>query len=164
MRITRFQSIYEDIVRRHGLDPTGDAITYDTARAIAERINQRVRMAFEAWSFPELTLTEERAFRSVWNDTRQLHIGEEIFFIPSVKYYKVRTDLASDLPIGTPPATQAVTGGPWVTNAAFFTDLTLVDSFIEYDQTCKRSIGRALGVYSQNPRTINPRSCQCICL
>src|SRR5262245_51357903 len=103
MRTVTFQSVYESVVRRHGLDPSSDAITQNTARTIAERINERVRTGWTYWPFPELTLTEERAYRTVWNSTHQFYRGDELFYLPSATYYKVKPDAPSDPPIGQPP-------------------------------------------------------------
>jgi len=148
MRTVTFQSVYDAILQRHGLDPVGDAVTQNTARAITEHITERVRTGWNYWPFPELTRTEERAYRTVWNDSRQFNVDDELFFIPSMGYYKV----VSNPPIGTPPATQNPTTGAWTTNTTYYEVLDPVDTYVEYDQPCKKPIDRVLGIYSQNPR------------
>lgn len=155
MRTVTLQSVYHAILRRHGYDPLGDRVGQDTARAIVEHINQRVHTAWRTWPIPELTNTEERAYRTVWNDSRQFHAEDELFFIPSASYYKVLTGVTP--PVGTPPATLDPVAG-WITDATYYEPLTVTDTYIAYDQTCKKPIEQVLGVYSQNPRnrTVDP--------
>jgi hypothetical protein len=153
--------VYEAIVRRHGMDPRGDAITQDTANAITEHINNRIQMGFSYWPFPDLTVTEERAYRTVWNATNQFYRGDDVFFIPNATYYHVLDNLITDPIPGTPPSTQSGLDGTWTTNSAYFEILSPVDTYVAYDQTCKHSIGQALGVYSRNPRLNSANGCCC---
>jgi hypothetical protein len=154
VRTVTFQSVFQGVLRRHGLDPTGDAITMDTGEAIAEKISRRAGYGLKQWDFQEFSHTEERAFRSIWNNTRQfLRVGDngapdEFFYIgtPIIQlsdqgYYKVKSTAPSDPPVGTLP-----------TNTTYFDPLTPVDTFIELDQTCRRTIGQVLGIYRANPR------------
>jgi len=167
MRTVSLLSVYEAIARRHGFDPHGDAITQDTARAILQHINRRVRVAYAYWDFPDLSHTEERAFRQVWNTTHEYHRTgqgwqgrepDEVFYIPSMRYYVVRWDATADPPAGTPPATQNLITNEWVTNTTYFADLSPVDPYISYDQTCRHPMGQVLGVYATNPR-LNGNGC-----
>jgi len=41
------------------------------SRAIVEHINERVETVLQAWDWPEWQLTEERAYRQIWDSTRQ---------------------------------------------------------------------------------------------
>lgn len=115
--------------------------------AIVDHINDRVRTIWESWRWPEWERTEERAFRTVWNDTRQFVRADangnpdELYYLPNQTYYRVTADAVSDPPVGTIP-----------TDGNYFETLDPVDTFIEYDQTCRRSIGVMLGVWKQNPR------------
>src|SRR4030095_5280321 len=106
-------------------------------RALVGHINERVRKICKAWRGPEWELTEERAFRQVWNSNhqylRQSPVDgkpDEVFYIPTGMYYQVRKEAVADPPVGIPP-----------TNTLYFLVLSYVDSFIAYDQGCRRSIG-----------------------
>jgi hypothetical protein len=154
MRTIPFQTVYESILRRHGLDPVGDRVTHDTARAIAQHVNKRIRQAWTYWDFPELSHTEERAYRTVWNATHQFFRGDDLFYIPSMTYYHVLDDATGDPPVGTVPATQGTTGpeGDWTVNSTYFEILSPVDTYVAYDPVCKTEMGQVLGVYATNPR------------
>lgn len=132
----------------------------DMARTIAERATERVRKAWRLWPWPDLTITEERAFRTIWNSTRQFRVvGEngkpdEVFYLgvnpdtadyTSQGYYRVKANAPGDPPVGTAP-----------TNTTYFEVFTLVDKFIALDQTCRRPIGEMIGVYKGNPRLSCP--------
>ncbi len=146
MRTTPFRKVFDKVVRLHGRNPRKE-ISADLANAVVDHINDRLRTIWTAWRWPEWERTEERAFRTVWNDTRQfLRVGvdgnpDELYYLTNATYYRVMADAPSDPPVGTSP-----------TNGTFFEALTPLDTFIEYDQECKRSIGMMLGVYRQNPR------------
>lgn len=146
MRITSFQSVYEAVLQRHGLDPLGDAITHGTARAVCKRIETRVSNMWRGWQWPELTLTEERAYRQVWNSSVQYRVqGEdgrpdELYYLPTSTYYKVRVDAPSN----PPPATAPV-------DSTYFQVLDAVTPFVARDQRNKRSMGPVLGVYGADP-------------
>lgn len=145
MRTVAFQSLYESIVRRHGLDALSDTIHSDTARQIAHKITRRAMIAWATWDFPELTRTEERAFRQIWNSTTQFKRvsaegrPDELYYMVNKLYYKVLATAAIDPPIGTAP-----------TNVTYFVAIT-PEPFIERDQSCRRSLGAVLGVYSSDP-------------
>ena len=117
------------------------------SRAIVEHINDRVRTVWSSWRWTEFERTEERAFRTVWEDTRQFTrsnaegVPDEVYYIPTQTYYRVMSSAASDPPIGTVP-----------TDGNYFEVITDLDTFIEYDQAWKRSIGMMRGVYKSNPR------------
>lgn len=139
-----FRRAFNRVILKLGKDPF-KPLPYELTRAVVEHINQRVSVICPIWRWPEWEVTEERAFRQVWNATRQFFLvnssnrADEVFYIPEMKYYRV-TGTANP-PIGTLP-----------TNTTYWTEITPLDTFIEYNQTCKRPIGMVLGVYSQNPR------------
>lgn len=160
MRTTPFQAIFNQMVRLHGRDPRKE-IPSDMRDAIVDHINDRVRTIWQGWRWPEWEITEERAFRQVWNAAHQymrVNPGtgqpDEVFYLGSgfvtasgsfganFGYYRVIASAANDPPIGTVP-----------TNPAYFAALSPVDTFIEYDQPCKRAIGIVRGIYSRNPRS-----------
>ena len=154
MRTRKFQRVFDRIVRLHGRDPNAE-INHDMAQSLVEHINVRVREVWEAWRWPEWERTEERAFRTVWNDSRQfVRVGadgnpDEVYYIPNQTYYRVIASAASDPPIGTPP-----------TDGNYFELIeTPMETFIEYDQAAKRAIGIMRGVYRSNPRVPSSTGC-----
>lgn len=150
MRTRAFIDIFNRVIRRLGRDPLGD-IDQNLARDVIDSINERVRTICQSWRWPEWELTEERAYRQVWHaDAQYLRVSEggkpdEVFFIPNTTYYRVNPDVGADPPVGVTPDTVSP-GGP-----TYWIQIDFVDPYIAYDQRCKRSIGMALGVYSQNP-------------
>ena len=145
-RTVTFQSVYEAVLRRLGLDPLGDAVTQDTARSITEHVTERCRTAWRMWDWPELTRTDERAYRQVWNSSTQYwRIGEdgvpdEVYYIPNTTYYKVLSTASIDPPVGTLP-----------TNATYFIALDPVTHYVARDQVNRRPMGAVLNVYAANP-------------
>lgn len=158
MRTVTFKSVYDAILQRLGLDPLGDAITQDTARAITEHITERAATAWGMWDWPQLTLTEERAYRPPWYSTVQYHRAgadrrpDEFYYVSNQKYYKVKAGAPSDPPIGTLP-----------TNTSFFESLDPVPTFIDRDQPGKLPIGQVLGIYKSDP-SLNGNAPNDICL
>lgn len=150
MRTVPFYEVFKGVVSRHGLDPDGDKVPYYTARSIVRAINRRARLSWRAWNWPDFTITEERAYRTVWNSTKQFRrVGEnglpdELFYIPNVTYYVVRSDASADPPIGLAPNELAA--------ADYYTALNPLDAFVSLDEVCKKSVSRVLGVYKDNPR------------
>jgi hypothetical protein len=151
-RTVTFRSVFEAIARRHGLDPKGDAITSDAGLSMVERINARVKRGWFYWEAPDITACEERAFRQIWNNSRQFYHGDEVFYIPTMSYYVVKTATETDVgnpPIGNPP-----------TDVTYWDTLDLAGGYyIEYDQICKKPIGDVLAVYGANPTTVRCAPC-----
>jgi hypothetical protein len=147
MRTKPFFDVWKAIVTRHGLDPDNNDIVYPTARAIVRAINRRVRVAWRAWDWPDFSITEERAYRQVWNSQhiyQRLNsqgVPDEVFYIPTITYYQVNVNAPTDPPLGTLP-----------TNTTYFNVLAPLDPFVSFDQICRRSIGRVIGIYKSNPR------------
>ena len=162
MRTVTFKSVYESITRMHGMDPRGDAVSSDTGLSISDNLNARVQTAWFAWEWPEWTITEERAFRQIWNNSRQFYQAgadgkpDEVFYIPNVAdhslvdagYYRVLEDLVNPPPIGTLP-----------TDTAYWEPMDTVDTYVEFDQVCRRRIGEVLDVYANNPAVCKPPRC-----
>jgi hypothetical protein len=159
MRTVTFKSVYEGIVRRHGMDPRGDAVSTDTGLSVTEAVNARVKRGWFFWEWPEWTVTEERAYRQIWNGNRQFYLAgpdgkpDEVFYIPNVAthslegagYYRVLEGASGDPPIGTTP-----------TDATFWEKMDQVDTYVAFDQVCRRRIGEVLEVFRDNPATVKP--------
>jgi hypothetical protein len=158
MRTTRFKDVFDRVVRLHGRDPR-KLENSDISNAICDHINYRVRTICTAWLWPEWVITEERAFRPVWNSTEQYKrasdtdgLPDEVFYLGAAftpasgfgagyGYYRVKADAVTDPPIGNVP-----------TDTTYWEAISPVDTFIDYDQRDRRPIGMVLGVFNQNPR------------
>jgi hypothetical protein len=77
MRTVTFQSVLDGAASRIGLDPT-QTIQASTASALTEYINTRVRFAWEAYKWPELSCVEKRAFRGPYSSVLEYPIGSEV--------------------------------------------------------------------------------------
>jgi hypothetical protein len=158
MRTVTFKSVYDAILQRLGLDPTGDAITQDTARAITEHITSRVATAWLTWDWPQLTITEERAYRAPWYFSVQYSrkgengLPDEVYYWSQDKYFKVKASASTDPPVGTPPA-----------NAIYWEPLDPVTMFVAIDQPGKLPLGKVIGVYKSDP-SLNGSAPHDICL
>jgi hypothetical protein len=144
------------------MDPRGDAIATDTGLSVSDNLNARVQTAWFAWEWPEWTITEERAFRQIWNDSRPFYQAgadgkpDEVFYIPNVAthslvdaaYYRVAESAPSDPPLGTAP-----------TDTTYWETMDTVDTYIEFDQVCRRRIGEVLDMYANNPAICKPPRC-----
>jgi hypothetical protein len=144
------------------MDPRGDAVSSDTGLSLVEHVNARVKRAWFAWEWPEWTITEERAFRQIWNDSRQFYQAgadgkpDEVFYIPNVAthslvdaaYYRVAEGALSNPPIGNPPS-----------DTVYWEKMDAVDTYIAFDQVCRRRIGEVLSVYANNPAVCKPPRC-----
>jgi len=159
-RTVQFKSVFDAIARRHDLDPKGDAILSDAAETICERMNARVDKGSRVWEWPDFFITEERAYRQIWNSTRQFHVNgengkpDEVFYMPNVAthsldgaaYYRVKNEGAGDPPTGNLP-----------TDETYWEPIDPLDRYIALDQVCKRPIGEMIGVYAGNPRLTTPQ-------
>jgi hypothetical protein len=129
------------------LDVESIDFTKDRARQITNFANREIRKAWEFYDWPELDVTEERAFATIYADwktfLRANGSGQPdiLFYIPTVSYYRVKAAAPADPPAGTLP-----------TDTDYFEEVTLDDRYIGYDQGCRRAIGKILGVYPSNPR------------
>src|SRR5215472_7190220 len=169
LRTVPYFTVYKAVVGRHGLDPDGDKLPYPLGRSITRGMNRRTRFAWRAWDWPDFSMTEERAYRQIWNATKQFYrsnpatgLPDELFYIPAIGYYIVNVLAANDPPIGTVPAAVPAPNPPPPQNPAgspvdpagqpYFLPLAPLDAYVSMDQICKRSIGRVIGIYKSNPR------------
>ncbi|MFZ9959656.1 MAG: hypothetical protein ACO3GP_04630 [Candidatus Limnocylindrus sp.] len=79
MRTVTFQSVLDGSAARIGLDPT-QTIAASTASALTEYINTRIRFAWEAYKWPELSTVERRRFREKYDLAEVYPVGSEIYF------------------------------------------------------------------------------------
>jgi hypothetical protein len=158
MNTVPFREVFDRTLSMHGRDPRA-SVPSDLRDGLMRYINARVGTICKAWRWPEWELTEERPFRQVWNVNHQYQRvstldgkPDEVFYLgdsyvvggeftANFGYYRVLDSGVTDPPVGTLP-----------TNTLFFTRFEDVDTYVAYEQTCRRTVGMALGVYSQNPR------------
>jgi hypothetical protein len=158
MRTVKFKDVFDKVVRLHGRDPR-KLENSDIANALVDHINDRVGTICNCWLWPEWIITEERAFRPVWNSTEQYlkasttdSLPDEVFYLGAgyvvggdfgtgYGYYRVLASAVTDPPIGTVP-----------TDTTYWEVISPVDSFIAYDQRDRRAIGMVLEVNTVNPR------------
>lgn len=137
MRTVNFRDgIIYPIAHLLGIDPLQD-LNKDHARAWASFTNSRVRQAWEAWPWPDLTVSEERPFRPIWNATRAVNVNDEVFYLPTFVYYRA---------IATPP------DGALPTDPLYYSQIDLSDYYLDYDCAGRRPMDKIFGVYGGNPR------------
>lgn len=110
----------------------------DTAATWARRINSWTRKGFNYWGFKELELTEERAYRQVWNAALGYRATiDEVFYLPTASYYQAAAGTApGESPESTP---------------AKWSPLTIFDRTIAFEQYGKQSIGKIISVNTFDP-------------
>lgn len=147
MRTVNFASdIVYGIAHLVGVDPENDLLK-DHVRSWVNAINSRVRYGWEFWDWPELTVTEERAFRQIWLTDVTYTAGQgensELYYIPNETYYRVT---------GAPAA------GVLPTDTNHFEEIASdeLDRHIAYEQWGKQDIGQIYAVYGSSPRTFTP--------
>jgi hypothetical protein len=147
VRTKQFKHIFDRVVTLHGRNPRKEMPT-DMPRAIVYHINERTRELVQGWPWPEWRVTEERSFRQVWRSDHQYYRAnpatgnpDEVFYLPNTTYYRVLPTAPSDPVVGDLP-----------TDTLHWSVLDPVDSYVAYDQPCKRSIGMVTGVYKEDPR------------
>jgi hypothetical protein len=146
LRTSNFRGITGSILRRHGLDPLVQS-EHDVLRAIVEHVNDRLETAWGYWEWPQLTLIQERAFRTVWTSTIQFYklnadmTQDECFYQTDRLYYRVKADAPSDPPVGTLP-----------TNTTYWEPADIADRYILLDQLNSTPIGEAIAIFDTDPR------------
>lgn len=140
------QDVIGAIAAELGIDPSLD-LQRDQVAAWVRYVNNWTEDAWELWDWPELDITEERPFRTIWNNAQNyLLVGsngrpDEVFYLPTFSYYQVLSTAPSNPPTGTVP-----------TNATYFTPLTTFQRFLDYQLPGRRLMGVVKGVYPTNPR------------
>jgi len=163
LRVTRFKSVFDSVLRQLGFDPVGDAISHDTARAVTEQINTAVLYAWRYWEWPQLELLQERAYRTVWTNTLQFRkVGfegnpDEFYYgpiqlppgaedpgipLPEERgYYRVKSTAPADPLPGTVP-----------TDTVYFQKFDITDCYLALDQVNQTPIGEAIEIFRSDPR------------
>jgi hypothetical protein len=155
LRTVTYRSVYEAILRRHGLDPVAHAITHDPLRALTQHVNTRIKYAWRYWRWPQLELLQNRAYRTTWTNTLQFlkvnaeGVPDELYYATNSLYYRVKSGAPADPPIGTLP-----------TDTTYFETFTLTDRYILLDQVNQTPIGEVVAIYNSDPR-LTTRHCAC---
>lgn len=157
MRTINFtQGIIYGMAHLLGIDPEQDLLK-DHARAWVASVNSKVRYAWTFWPWPELEVTEERAFRQIWQSDVDYFAGRgedsESYFIPAQKYYRAIADSVG----GTPRLVQSAPGSTlYIPKPQYFAEMTEpFDRHIAFEQPGKQSIEMILDIGKSNPRTAN---------
>lgn len=145
------QDVIGAIAAELGIDPALD-LQRDQVAAWVRYVNNWTEDAWELWDWPELDITEERPFRTIWNSTRTFFRAgakgqpDQFFYLPTFSYYQVLATAPSDPPAGTLP-----------TNATYFAPLPTFYRFLDYELAGRRAMGVVKGVYPSDPRqTVGP--------
>lgn len=126
------------MARAAGFDPQQNFQATEAATMI-DTINTRMRYAWEFYPWPELQITEERAFRQVWNAVlNYAATTDEVYYLPTQQYYRALVDTAP---------------GELPTDAAKWEQISLLDRYLAYEQFGKRAIGKIVAITNMNPRT-----------
>jgi hypothetical protein len=145
MRSVTFQSVLDGAAARIGLDPT-QTIQPSTASALTEYINTRLRFAWEAYKWPELSAIEKRQFRPTFDASATYATGAEIFYLGQY-YRKTGTGAVGVLPTVTATWTSAATLTDFVRSIDFDQSFTAASG-----TTAATPIGEVMHVYRQDPR------------
>lgn len=146
MRAVTFQSVLDGAAARIGLDPT-QTIQPSTASALTEYINTRIRFAWEAYKWPELSAIEKRQFRETYDAAKTYTQNDEVFYLGA--YYR-RTAAGSGsavLPTVTATWTPVSSLTDFVRNIDFDQTFTATSNV-----TAATPIGEVLHIYRQDPR------------
>jgi hypothetical protein len=147
MRTVTFQSVLDGAASRIGLDPT-QTIQPSTASALTEYINTRIRFAWEAYKWPELSAIEKRQFRPTFDAAATYATGAEVFYLGSY-YRKTGTGAVGVVPTVTATWTSSTSLTDFVRSIDFDQAFTATSS-----TTAATPIGEVLHVYRQDPRVV----------
>lgn len=110
------------------------------ARKFANSATKWARIGWRAWDFPELTLTEERALRPIFDETSSYSEGDEVY-----KLVDAAGSSGTYLRAVEAVAAGAFDAEQWETNAT-------PDPFLAYDQAGKQYMGEVTSVHPTDPR------------
>lgn len=152
-RATKFRDVLFEIANLKNIDTSRGDLLKEDVQPWVRSINRNIPKAFKFWEWPELTITEERAFEPIWNSSKtflrvnaETGLPDRLFYLVNRKYYAVKSTAVADPPVGTVP-----------TSTTYFEESNPTGWFIPYDQECRRSIGEVIGIYGSDPR-VNGRS------
>lgn len=137
MRTVTFKSVIDKVATK--VLGTADNLTRQKRAALVDSIAEHLRECWERVFWPELLLTEERAFRDTWTTTTYAS-GSEVYYSPGDAYYVANASASgADVP-GTSSKWDKLTG----------TDLR---RYVSLDQTGKTAIGTVEQVTNADPRS-----------
>lgn len=136
MRTVTFKSVYEQVLRAVGLDPTTAGLTADREEFFADLINNAVQDAWEFEFWPELTLCEERAYRATWAAGTAYTTDDEVYYATDGTFYKALTTTIGEVPSATPASWEAIS----------------VNKYLPYEPGDARPLGEVMGIWSKDPQ------------
>lgn len=137
-RTATFKSVLHGIASLLGLDPDVN-FTASQATALTRYINKWTRRGWEAFPWPDLTVTEQRFFRDTYNAAKTYALGDQVRDPVGGLYYQ---------------AAQGANTGHAVSVTAWWTPITITDSilYVDLEQYLATPIGDVFEVYSAEPR------------
>ena len=109
MRTVTFKSVFEQIVRRCGLDPAAADFSATRQEMFADFVNLRLRRFLEHAFWPEWMVCEERAFRPEWSATATYEGGDEVYRASEDGYFVALRATTNETPETATEAWAAVT-------------------------------------------------------
>lgn len=137
MRVVRFKSIYEQVIRSAGMDPTDISMSAAKQEFVADLINRRVQEGWEYDFWPELCVVEQRYFRDAWDATVTYAPGDERYNAQDGKYY---TALVTNL-----------NKRPDLYPATHWEEITALRPVLAFDPVDYTALGEVEGIYNNDP-------------
>ena len=109
METVAFSSILRQawgLLDGHDYSDTENGMAVEDFRLIRDTADLLLPTAWEYWWWPDISATEKRRFRPVYDATANVAVGDERFFIQEGKYYQA---LQAQTPATTAPADAAGT-------------------------------------------------------
>ncbi|MDB4312097.1 hypothetical protein N9937_01575 [bacterium] len=139
MRTVTFLSVLHGAAHELGLDPTTGDFSTTLAARLAGHCNLRLPEVWEDAFWPELMLTEERAYRDAWAIGDTYGLGDQVYYEDASAYYTSLQD--------------ANTGNQPDTATTFWEEVEEFDRYILLDQTGKTPLGEVKQISTKNPKT-----------
>lgn len=84
MRVANFRDdLIKGIAALLSIDPTID-VSPEMAASWCQYINTRSRYGWGVWDWPDLTVTQERAFRPIWRSDQDYFAQDEVCYLPNL--------------------------------------------------------------------------------
>lgn len=135
MRTVTFKSVLDRALRLCGI-PVADAQTDDVAM-LTEFINVRLRLAWEAYTWPDAQRIEQRFYRAAYDNAATYAEDDEVYYATEDAYYRAIDATTGNLPTDT---------DYW---EAADDDL---ERYVDWEQTGETAIGAVWALWSANPR------------
>ena len=138
MRTVTYKSLLEGTLKMAG--EFSASVQADDRLKLGEFLAQALSACHEYWRWPELVRIEERFCRDFYASAATYAAGAEVWFAATRKYYR-----ALRATTGNAPAT--LTGGSYVTNAAFWWEMSATVEASDW----ATGTNYLVGVFARNP-------------